>query len=79
MNICPTCGKDKLRQVLSWQLGRFVPYAAIEDFLWGGNKDGGPFQTKQMIYDYTRQLRQEGHMIETWTGVGLKMHQEAAA
>ena len=62
---------------LLWQLGRFVPYPAIEDVMWGGRENGGPLNSKQIIYELTHQLRKEGHSIEMWRGVGLKMRRAA--
>ena len=77
MNPHTPCGREKLRQALLWQLGRFVPYDAIEDVIWGGNEDGGPLFSKQIIHRYAYQLRKQGHTIEAWTGVGLKMRRGA--
>ena len=71
-------GKVKLRQALLWQLGRLVPYEALKDVLWGGREDGGPLDAQHIIRHYVYLLRKEGHSIETWTGVGLKMRREAA-
>ena len=69
----PVRKKDILRQALLWQLDRFVPYGAIEDLLWGDRDDGGPLYTHNLICIYVMGLRQEGCVIETWSGVGLRM------
>lgn len=73
-----TYGKDKLRQVLLWQLGRFVPHTAIEDVLWGDREDGGPIDAKHIIRHYVYLLRKEGELIESRRWFGLKMQSGAA-
>ena len=78
MSNCPTCGQEKLRQALLWQLGRFVPYEALKDVLWGGREDGGPLDAQHILRHYAYLLRKQGHSIETRHGVGLKMQREAA-
>ncbi len=72
-------GKDILCQALFWQLGRFVPYEAIEDLLWGDDEDGGPLCAHNIINQYVLALRNEGNVIENWPRRGLVMISRIAA
>ena len=69
----PTLSRYILLQALLWQLDRFVPYDAVIDVVWGNNPDGGPLYAKSVISIMVFRLRQEGHNIETWTGIGLRL------
>ena len=69
----PTILKDVLRQALLWQLGHFVPYEAIEELLWGGDSEGGPLGAHFVILQLVYRLRQDGCVIETWRGIGVRM------
>lgn len=62
-----------LRQTLLWQQGRFVPYEALIDVLWGDDEDGGPMDARHCIREYVYGLRGIGENIETWPWVGLRM------
>lgn len=69
----PVRKADILRQALLWQCDRFVPYPAVIDLLWGDQADGGPLYAIPIIHQYVLKLRQEGHVIETWWGIGIRM------
>ena len=67
--------KGMLRQALLWQLERFVPWEALEDLLWGDDKDGGPYNTRGNIHIHIMRLRDEGYNIEVWNKVGVRMRE----
>ncbi len=69
----PTTHPRILLQALLWQLDRFIPYDAIIDLLWGDDPDGGPLNAQNVIAVMVHRLRQQGHKIETWHGIGLRM------
>jgi len=70
--------KDILCQALYWQLGRFVPYEALEDVLWGWDENGGPLDARNIIKQYVFRLRNEGNEIECWGKRGVKMVRRVA-
>lgn len=43
--------------LLLWNEGRAVQHATIVDVLWGGDEDGGPFNTTDIVRIYIRMLR----------------------
>ena len=69
----PVRKQEILQQALLWQLDRFVPYEAVKDLFWGDREDGGPLSTHNIIHILVLHLRQEGDVIETWSGIGLRM------